>query len=114
MLLEQGDKIHIAQRRAFETDIRRHFIGEVMNVTDWAVRAKGYTFVFDRTKNQYFRLPELRTRILSIIDASMIINILPRTAKVDKSVYTINNATRLVVTDGETFSLDINEFGIQH
>ena len=114
MLLEQGEKIHVVQRRSFETDLRRHFVGEVMNVTEWAVRAKGYKFVFDKGKNQYFRLPELRTRIIPLTDASMIINVLPRTAKVDKASYTLNNAARLVVTDGETFSLDINEFGFSH
>lgn len=114
MLIEVGEKVHVMHRRVFETDLRRHFIGEVIAVSDMATRVRGYTFVFDRGKNTYYRLPERRCRIIPIVDASLIINIIPRMAKVDQAVYMLDKNGHIVVTDNETFSLDVNEFGGTH
>ena len=99
------------KQRAFDIDLRRHFSGEVITATDFAVRLKGYAFILDAGTNQWIRLPEVRTQILSLLDASVIINVLPPNAMIDKAIYTIGNDKHLCVTDGETFTLDINEFG---
>ncbi len=113
-MLKEGEKVHVVQRRSFESDVRRHFIGEVQEANDVVARVFGYVFVFDKGKNSYIRLPESRTRILSLTDAALIINLLPDAARIEKARYTTNKDMRLVVTDGETFSLDINEFGVSH
>jgi len=113
MVLEPGEKVHVIKARAFDTDLRRHFIGEVITATDYAVRLKGYAFILNAGTNQWIRLPELRTRILSLLDASVIVNVLPPNAMIDKAIYTIGDDKHLCVTDGETFALDINEFGIK-
>ena len=44
-LLEKGEKVHVIERRVFDGDARRHFVGEVEEVNDTAIRATGYTFV---------------------------------------------------------------------
>ncbi|MBU0640519.1 MAG: hypothetical protein KKB50_16775 [Planctomycetes bacterium] len=57
------------------------------------------------------RRPEVRTRVLSLVDAGNIINVLPKEAQVEQAIYTMSPENRLVVTDKATFTLDINEFG---
>ena len=82
--------------------------------TRYAVRAKGYVFIFEKGKNQFYKVLELRDRIVSLTDAALVINILPNAANLEKANYRMNKEARLVVTDGENFSLDINEFGVFH
>lgn len=31
MIIERGEKVHIITRRLFESDLRRHFVGEVLD-----------------------------------------------------------------------------------
>jgi hypothetical protein len=110
MLINPGDKVHIIARRNFDGDLRRHFAGEVVNVTDVAISAVGYTFVFNARKNQYIRRPEQRNRIFSLIDSNNIINIIPKDANIEKVMYKMSPERQLVVTDDKTFSLNIDEF----
>lgn len=114
MILEQGEKVHIIVRRRFEDDLRRHFIGEVVDVDTTVARLKGNTFVLDTTSNQYIRRPDMRIRIIGLSDSGSIINVLPVNADLEQAKYTQNAENRLVVTDGKTFSLDINEFGTSY
>jgi len=44
MILKPGERIHVVVRRAFMQDIRRHFIGEVMDATESLVRAEHLRF----------------------------------------------------------------------
>jgi hypothetical protein len=50
-------------------------------------------------------------RIISLTESGNIINVLPGNAKVEEAQYTQTQDSKLVVSDGKTFSLDINEFG---
>jgi hypothetical protein len=110
MIFEPGEKIHVIIRRLFETDLRRHFIGEIVGVSESVVKVKGRAIVLNSATNQYELKPDTRVRIVSLIDARNIINIIPREAKIEDTKYVLTHERRLVVTDGETFTLDINEF----
>jgi hypothetical protein len=111
LLLEIGEKVHIMIKRAFVGDIRRHFVGEIKKVDDNAIRVEGFVFIFDDGSNEYLRKPEIRTRIFSLIDARIIINIIPSSTVIEKVTYRLSEDDRLEATDGENFQLDINEFG---
>ena len=104
-----GDKLHIMTRRLFEEDVRRHFAGQVLAVSGALVEVEGYTFIFHPGVNEYRRLPELRTRVFSIGEAAYIVNKIPRAVDVETLGY-LKKDNRLVVTDGGSFSLAINEF----
>jgi hypothetical protein len=105
-----GDKLHIVTRRLFPDDVRRHFAGEVVGASGELVELRGFTFVFNSGTNEYRRRPEVRSRILSLADAGHIVNRIPSEVVVTSLEYlTVDN--RLVVSDKEGFSLDINEFG---
>ena len=110
MVIELGEKVHIITRRKFEEDLRRHFLGVVLAVDGSLVRLEGYTFVFNANKNAFIKRPEKRVRIYDLSDSGYIVNIIPKEAELENVSYKMSEL-RLFVTDGKTFSLDINEFG---
>ncbi len=110
-VIEVGDKLHIITRRLFESDVRRHFIGEVIGVSDELYEVQGYAFVFNPGTNEYRKRPDLRTRIFSPGKEGFIVNKIPREVAIESLEYRYINQ-RYVVTDGKDFSLDINEFGL--
>lgn len=109
MILESGEKVHIVERRFFHEDIQRHFAGQVVNCTEQAVRLKGYTWIFDAMTGEFVRKPELRERIIPL-GARLTINVIHPEAKLDRVKYVTDPRKGLVVTDGESFALDITEF----
>ncbi|MDH3455042.1 MAG: hypothetical protein OEL80_07815 [Desulfuromonadales bacterium] len=111
MILERGEKIHVILRRNFEGDMRRHFIGEIIAVDNTLARVAGYAFVLDSTTGKYIRRPEKRIRIIGLADSGLVINVLPANADIDHALYTLSPESKLVVSDGKNFTLDINEFG---
>lgn len=105
-----GDKLHVMTRRNFEQDVRRHFVGEVTAIDRNLTALHGHAFVFNGSLNEYRRLPEARTRILSLADAAHIVNLVPRETDIEIVHYkTIDK--RVVVTDGQGFLLPVEEFG---
>ena len=110
MIINPGDKIHVITRRRFESDVRRHFVGEVIQASDVAVLAKGFAYVYDQMKSQYVRKSDRRQRVIALTDSGNIIYKLPTEVKLEKITYSISTEKHLVVTDGKSFSLDINEF----
>lgn len=111
MLLQKGEKLHVVTRRFFESDLKRHFVGEVVAATEAAVRLNGYAFVFDAWANIYVKRPEKRERIIPLTDTSLILTVIPQEVDLDKLQYKMGRDNRLTMTDGAFFSLDINEFG---
>ena len=112
-VIENGDKLHIMTRRLFEEDVRRHFAGEVTAVSGYLVELRGYTFVFNTSVNEYRKLPAIRTRVFSLGDSGHIVNKMPRDLDLDSIFYRVIEH-QLVVTDGQSFSLAINEFGVRN
>lgn len=113
MLVDIGERIHVIERRRFETEIRRHFFGEVDRSDGGAVRLVGYAFVFDAGSNTYVRTNGPRRRIVPLASQGFVINVVPQHVVVDE-VHYAERSGRLKVTDGKDFVLDINEFGRSH
>lgn len=112
VVLVVGEKIHIITRRSFEGDVQRHFVGEVEVATESVVRVWGYTFVFefDAMMYRFVRRPETRVKIVSLVDSGNIINVISPEVKLEELEYQTSAEKHLVVTDGKTFRMDINEF----
>ena len=113
LLIDEGEKIHVAARRTFDGDIRRHFAGVVTRISHTALRADGYTFIFDGFTGQFTRRPEVRTRIISVLDANLIIKVIPRTVDVSKVRYRLSPERRLIMTDDGDFTMDIEEYNFK-
>jgi hypothetical protein len=46
-MLAKGEKVFVITRRMFAGDLRRYFVGEVQEVSSFAMRIQRYAFVFD-------------------------------------------------------------------
>lgn len=112
MALSEGEQIHVINRRKFEGDLRRHFVGRVEAVSGSVARIRGIAFVFDSNKNQYERKTGVRIRIVGLEDSGILINVLPSEVALDQLRYDTNSQRQLVLTDGAGFCLDINEFNV--
>ncbi len=110
MLLDIGEKVHVIERRLFETDVRRHFVGVIERVEATSIRATGYFFVYDTGSTTFVRGNEQRTRVMPLATSDLIINVAPSETSLEDVRYVDENG-RLIVTDGGAFRLDINEFG---
>ena len=108
--IKVGDKVHIITRRLFENDVRRHYAGEVTRISGDLQEIQGYAFVFEPGMNEYKKRPELRTRIFSLGMDGLIVTKIPASIAIASLSYR-EIEKRLVVTDGGSFALDINEFG---
>ena len=113
MILNEGEKIFVVTRRLFEKDLRRHFVGEVMASTQVSVRAQGYSFVFDDSQNEFLRRDDVRTRIISLADAGIVINLLPNEVDLSAVKYAADSQNNRIITDGKSFSMNISEFGLR-
>ncbi len=83
MIFEKGEKVHIITRRQFENDVRRHFAGIVIDSSDFTMRVEGYVFVHNLSDNQFEKRFEKRIRIVSLVDANNLINVIPLNIEID-------------------------------
>ncbi|MGX5172553.1 hypothetical protein ACUR5C_00835 [Aliikangiella sp. IMCC44653] len=113
MLIEKGEKVHIIYRSLYGQSTRRHFVGEVLAYEAGLCRVKGFVFVYDERKTEFVKKPEARETIIKLGDSGFIINMISSNAQIDKVTYKYQQDKGLVATDGLSFSLDINEFGVK-
>ncbi|HEY8156463.1 MAG TPA: hypothetical protein VII72_20195 [Myxococcota bacterium] len=111
-VLTVGDRLHVATRRLFASDVHDHFFGEVTAVSDVNFRIVGRAFVYDPTTNTYVNHPDIRTRLFSLADTARDFMVLPRKVDVDKVRYEITEG-RLLLVDGKGFELEIAEFRVE-
>lgn len=96
--------MHIAERRYFDDDMRRHFAGEVIGVSDNTIRIKGYVWVFNSNKGEFQKRPKLRERVI-VLGERHTVNILPENVSIDDLKYVHEEGQGLVVTDEKDFEL---------
>lgn len=87
MLLEISEKIHVVVRRSFESELRRHFIGEVKAVNGSIARVEGYFLLFDTTKNIFVKQPSVRETIMDLSSSEYWVNIIPKDVKLEDLNY---------------------------
>ena len=112
MILYKGEKVFIITRRLFHWDLRRHFVGEVQEVTDSTIRVQGFAFIFDDTSQQFIRRDDLRIRVFSLLDAGIVINVLSTEINIEDIHYKTDEKNRRVITDNKTFSMNVSEFAV--
>lgn len=110
-MLNIGEKVFIITRRAFDSELRRHFVGEIQDVNQLSIRARGYAFVFDEAVSDFVRHDDVRVRIFSLIDAVNVIHVIPRDTTIENIRYIFEKNQRYI-TDGIAFKMNISEFGI--
>lgn len=108
-LLEPGEKVHVIERRAFDGDVRRHFVGEVEAASETAIRAVGYTFVCNTMTGNFDRREPARTRIIPLIAAGVVVYVIPRDIDPRSVRYEWAPGNRLVVRAG-SWEVFLDEF----
>lgn len=108
-LVRIGESVHLIERRIFQGDVRRHFVGTIEACSQGALRVRGYLFVYDSGSSKFQRKPEHRTRIIPL-DNRVIINVLPDGLSLEDVRYAHDSEGNLTLTDGSDFELDISEF----
>ncbi|HEY43542.1 MAG TPA: hypothetical protein G4O11_06115 [Anaerolineae bacterium] len=111
MLVSKDEKVHIITRRLFDGDMRRHFVGVVEEVTDEAIRVKGYAYIYDQTSGEFARRKNKRTRIFGLTDSGLIVNVIPQTVDLDDLRYVTDESGNRIIIDGHGFEMNISEFG---
>ncbi|KAA3661004.1 MAG: hypothetical protein DWQ04_17735, partial [Chloroflexi bacterium] len=86
------------------------FVGEVETVTPIAVRATGYTFLFDVDNGKFIRKQNIITRIIPLGHSDVLISLLPESVELKHLVYHIDTQRKLIITDNHAFSQSMVEF----
>ena len=107
-ILSAGEKVHIIHRRYLEKEPHRHFVGIVEVCEQGVARVTGHLFTVDPIRFEFFRRPERRTRIVSLVSGDVLINIVPQSVDLDKIFYQ-QEPKALRVTDGSDWHLDLSE-----
>ena len=110
-LIENGEKVHVVVRRTFETDLRRHLLGEIKMTNGSIARIDGYFMIFDKSKNTFIKKPSQRTTIMDLSSSDYWVNMIPKEVKREDLKYKYDSSNKLILTDDKSFELDINEFG---
>jgi hypothetical protein len=114
MLIEEGTKLHVIYRALYEKSTRRHFLGEIIKCDGVVCLLQGYEFVYDPKLETYQRKPERRRTIIDLAESGYVVNIIDPNVKLDDVSYKYSRETGMVATDGKSFSLGINEFGLRN
>ncbi|MGI9516883.1 MAG: hypothetical protein ACR2NP_07565 [Pirellulaceae bacterium] len=77
MILESGDVILVCNRRLFDGDEARYFVGRTIACEGALLKAEGYSFVKDLSNGHIVKKEEKRTKVISISSAGYILYQLP-------------------------------------
>ena len=110
MIINEGEKFHVAMRRMYEGQLQRHFAGQVEKASGAIVRAVGYFFIYDESKAQYIKKKIQRITILNLAESGYIVSLIPSSVELDDLRYETVERSYLALTDGKDFRIDINEF----
>lgn len=83
MILEIGDIVLVSNRRMFERDETRYFLGRTIATDGTLLKAEGYSFVKDLGNGQIVKKEERRIKVLSIASPGHIVYQLPSDIIVD-------------------------------
>ena len=107
MILTNGEKIHVIHRQLYDGDAKRHFVGVVEACEGSLARVNGYLFAMDVKSNLFVKRESLRTRIIPLDSAGVIVNVLPAQVQLDKISYKYRQGGDILVTDGSDWHLDL-------
>jgi len=77
MILENGDVVLVSNRRMFERDEMRFFVGRTIACEGPLFKAEGFTFVRDLSNGHIIKKEEKRIKVLSLDSPGQIVYQLP-------------------------------------
>ena len=104
MILDRGDVLIVSNRRLFERDETRFFVGRTVACEGPLVKAEGFSFVRDLSNGHVIRKQEKRVKVLSLDSPGYIVYQLAGDIDIDNidiesgngDAYLIDGAKRLL------------------
>lgn len=109
MILDKGYKILVLQRRLFEEDHARFFVGIVDGYENGVVRATGTSWIRNTYSGKFERKQDLRTKILSIGSGTLVVYQLPSGCDLNALEFQVDASQNLILTDGASLRMDLSE-----
>jgi hypothetical protein len=109
MMLKEGDKILVAQRRLFPRDQPRFFVGRVDAYETGIVKATGHTFSRDLLTGDMLEKADPRTKLISLSSGTFIVYQLPDQFALESAHFLAEDGC-LALTDGQGFVMNLSEF----
>ena len=106
MIAKPGENIHVITRRNFEGELRRHFVGKIIEMFETTARIEGHLYIFNSVDSQFVRIPKERTTIVDLAESGYIVTIIPPEVVIDHLRYELSDQGKLIATDNQGFSLD--------
>ncbi|MEO2036701.1 MAG: hypothetical protein ABGZ35_31890 [Planctomycetaceae bacterium] len=99
MILECGDVVLLSNRRMFQHDEARHFLGRIVASEGELLKVEGFTFVRDLATGHVVRKPEKRVKVLSLASAGYIVYQLAGDIDVDQADIESGNGEAVLVAN---------------
>lgn len=107
-LLDVGAKVLVCHRRLFPEDQPRFFVGRVDGCENGVAKVTGITWTRD-VSHGFHRKKDLRTKLISLHAGTIILYELPREVEVESLSLLQLSASKIALTDGEKFEMDLSE-----
>lgn len=108
MILENGEVVVVSNRRLFERDETRFFVGRTIACEGALFKAEGFTFVRDLSNGHIIKKAEKRIKVLSLDSPGHIVYQLPSDINVDNIDIESGNGDAYMV-DGKRRLLNLSE-----
>ena len=108
MILESGDVVLVSNRRMFERDETRFFVGRTVACDGPLFKAEGFTFVRDLSNGHIIKKEEKRIKLISLDSPGHIVYQLPGDINVDNVDIESGNGDAYMV-DGSKRLLNLSE-----
>ena len=108
MILEHGDIVLLSNRRMFQHDEARYFLGRVVACEGELLKAEGFTFVRDLGTGHVIRKPEKRIKVLSLASPGYIVYQLANDIDVENADIESGNGDAVLV-EGHRTVLNLSE-----
>ena len=115
MILEVGSKVLVVNRRMFENDKERFFIGLVDNCENGLAQVTGHTWVKDNFNGAFVRKEDLRTKVVALASPGLIVYLLPSAIQYNQLRFEMTDNGQVWLRDGGPhFKMDLSEMCHSH
>jgi len=108
MIFEIGDTVLLSNRRMFERDEARFFVGRTVACEGQLLKVEGFTFVRDVSNGYVVKKEEKRTKVLSLASPGYIVYQLPNDINVETIDIESGNGEAILV-DGSRQIMNLSE-----
>ncbi len=109
MILNQGDKLLVVNRRLYREDDPRFFTGVVQEFDEGVAKVTGYSFVRDMLRGSIERKTDKRTKLFSITSGTLLVYLMPADVDIE-SLHFVAAESTLHLADGGDFEMNLSEW----